>query len=177
MQLSLSLTLALALAHGGVAFTPYEPSAGWTYYFEAAHPGSPATAWPACPFRFLSYPSSCDAVNLWRGAGVNQRWTLAPGDEPGTFFVQAGCGQRLGYSTSCADQQLSLGAGSAAADERFGFRLSQGAAADSFEWSLEASDRPAGCVNRWLSFPSSSCSATSPVPVVPAPYSICTICM
>ena len=41
--------LAPALAS---AFSPFEPTAGWTYYLEAAHDG-PATEWPACPFRFL----------------------------------------------------------------------------------------------------------------------------
>ena len=83
------LLLAPALAS---AFSPFEPTAGWTYYLEAAHDG-PATEWPQCPFRFLSFPGTCDAVNLWRGAGVNQRFTLAEARSGGAFTVQAGCGK------------------------------------------------------------------------------------
>lgn len=165
MRLVLALLALLALSCVCGAFTPYVPTVGWTYYLEAAHPpDGPATAWPQCPFRFLSFPEGCDAVNLWRGAGVNQRWELVPADdEPGAFFIQAGCGQRLGYSASCGDRQLSLGV-SSSHEHTFRF-TSKTQTSDSFEWSLEAAARPMSCSSRWMSFPASSCDATSPVPV------------
>lgn len=155
--------VSLALASGGgQAFTPYTPTVGWTYYLEAAHPAGPATTWPACPFRFLSFPSQCNAVNLWSGAGVNQQFTLAPGDEPGTFTVHAGCGHPIGYSASCEDQQLTLGAH--LPGQQHAFRFVQNS--ESFEWTVEAARRSTSCAYRWLSFPTSSCDATGPVPVM-----------
>jgi hypothetical protein len=151
--------LALLLAARAEAFTPYAPTAGWTYYLEAAHAPGPATQWPACAYRFLSFPGSCDAVNLWRGAGANQQFSLVPGGEAGTFTIRAGCGQPLGYSATCEDEQLSLGG----SGHQHAFRFAQDS--ESFEWTIEAVGRPASCAYRWLSFPASSCGATSPVPV------------
>lgn len=106
---ALTALLGLAATPTG-AFNPYTPTASWEYYIEAAHVGPAAsTAWPACPFRFLSFPTSCDALNLWSGVGVNQKFKLVAGSKPGTFAIEAGCGKPLGYSANCEDQEVQLG--------------------------------------------------------------------
>ena len=73
--------------------SPYVPTAGWTYAIEAIR----SSNWPACPYRFLSFPDSCDSVDLWRGAGSNQMWTLeaAPSSDPYVFYLRASCGSYL----------------------------------------------------------------------------------
>ena len=66
--------LQTALLIGSAAeFTPYEPAPGWQYHLEAYHPADP---WPACEARFLSFPGSCDSVDLGSGAGDNQQFEL-----------------------------------------------------------------------------------------------------
>ena len=56
------------LVLAALGFTPYEPSANWTYYVEAERGG----AWPTCSYRFLSYTASGSTVDLWDAVGANQ---------------------------------------------------------------------------------------------------------
>ena len=73
--------------------TPYAPTVGWTYAIEAIR----SSPWPACPYRFLSFPDACDSVDLWRGAGVNQFWTMeaASPTDPSVFYLRGSCGSYL----------------------------------------------------------------------------------
>jgi hypothetical protein len=73
--------------------SPYAPTNGWTYAVEAIR----SSPWPSCPYRFLSFPDSCDSVDLWRGAGPNQYWTLesASSSDPSAFYLRASCGSYL----------------------------------------------------------------------------------
>ena len=73
----------------------YAPTAGWTYAVEAIR----QSLWPACPYRFLSFPDSCDKVDLWRGAGSNQMWTLESASSADTslFYLRASCGSYLRF--------------------------------------------------------------------------------
>jgi hypothetical protein len=74
----------------------YAPTAGWTYAVEAIR----QSLWPACPYRFLSFPDSCDKVDLWRGAGSNQMWTLesASTEDTSLFYLRASCGSYLRFN-------------------------------------------------------------------------------
>lgn len=143
------------------AFTPYTPTANWEYYLEANHlvnRGATSVTWPACPFRFLSFPSTCDALNLWSSVGTDQLFKLVPGSASGTFAIEAGCGKPLGYTTNCEDQEVKLGATPLQHD----FIFAQDA--QTFEWTIEAVGRKS-CAYRWVSFPATSCSATQAVPI------------
>jgi hypothetical protein len=73
--------------------SPYLPTAGWTYAVEAIR----SSPWPDCPYRFLSFPDSCGSVDLWRGVGSNQMWTLesASSLDPSVFYLRASCGSYL----------------------------------------------------------------------------------
>ena len=85
--------LSLHPASEAAAPSPYVPSSGWTYAIEAIR----SSPWPGCPYRFLSFPDSCDSVDLWRGAGSNQFWTLesaSPSDST-VFYLRASCGSYL----------------------------------------------------------------------------------
>ncbi len=99
---SIAITTAALLHHQDLTLrnssieavrSPYAPTVGWTYAIEAIR-GSP---WPACPYRFLSFPDSCDSVDLWRGAGVNQFWTIeaASSADPTVFHLRGSCGSYL----------------------------------------------------------------------------------
>ena len=71
---SVLLGLVGARGRGAQAFSPYTaPAAGWSYFLEAAHP---ANLWPQCAARFMSFPTSCDGLDLWSGAGDNQQFEL-----------------------------------------------------------------------------------------------------
>ena len=76
-----------------VVRSPYAPTVGWTYAIEAIR----SSPWPACPYRFLSFPDACDSVDLWRGAGVNQFWTMeaASHSDPSVFYIRGSCGSYL----------------------------------------------------------------------------------
>lgn len=66
-QLSI-IFVVLNIIHACYAFTPFFPTSGYTYYIEAIREKN----WPSCSYRFISYPNSCDAVDLWNAAGSNQ---------------------------------------------------------------------------------------------------------
>jgi len=84
--------------------TPYTPTAGWTYVLEAAR----AKNWPACAYRFASYPGSCNSVDLWKSAGGNQHWMLESAGQPSTFYLKASCGSYLGYQRSCSSNVMTM---------------------------------------------------------------------
>jgi hypothetical protein len=80
------------------AFTPLVPTHGYVYALEANRD----LAWPSCAYRFLSFASSCDKVDLWNGVGVNQQWQfLSTGDSDGSFYLKASCGSFLSYTSDC----------------------------------------------------------------------------
>ena len=89
------------LALAALGFTPYEPSANWTYYIEAERGG----AWPTCSYRFLSYTASGSTVDLWDAVGVNQEVTLEPVESASrTFRLRLnGCGRYLSVASDCAN--------------------------------------------------------------------------
>lgn len=136
-----------------LAFTPYVPTQGWTYYIEANR----ASAWPSCQYRFLSYPSSCDDINLWNGAGINQQVTLEPtsyGDS--TFFLKLSCGKYLSYPGDCNQHKVDTW-GQAGINQAFRFVPS---GSGPFEYFLEAYGRQ-NCPFKWLSFPV-ACTSNKP---------------
>jgi hypothetical protein len=146
------------------AFSPYEPTAGWRYYLEAAHPDS---LWPACDARFLSFPASCDGLDLWSGAGANQQFELeevfsgnassyagissnASAAAVGSFRIKLACGNYISYSETCGNTAVGTSPVGAAV-----FRLtpSGGAQGSAFAWSIEAAGRAvSGCSETMLSF-------------------------
>lgn len=88
--------------------TPYSPQHGSTYHFEAQHSNA---VWPECNYRFLSYTSTCDALDLWQGAGVNQEITLLATGEDGAnaWRLETNCGLSIGYSKNCGNTDIVTG--------------------------------------------------------------------
>ena len=127
--------------------TLYIPQDGATYYFEAQHNN---VVWPECNYRFVSYPSTCDMVDLWQDAGVNQEITLlAVDDEDGvnTWRLETNCGTSIGYSTSCGNTDI--GTNGITADSSDVWRLvSTGNFA---EWNFEAVNR-SDCQDKFITF-------------------------
>ena len=181
------LPLLLALLESCAAFTPYTPTPGWKYHLEAVRTG-PGSEWPNCRARFLSFPGSCDSVDLWDGAGENQQFELelleqnrssANGtDVPrpnatsvdgvrriGLYRVKLACGAYLGYSTECDDTSLSVLTDPSGEGVVWGLR--QGGDGESFEWSFEAEARTlAGCPAAILSAPEDCGAAPESVALV-----------
>jgi hypothetical protein len=67
-------TTATALPGADMPYDLQSPQ--WSYYLEAMR----AEAWPACPFRFLSFVDAKNSslINLWNGNGDNQQFDLVP---------------------------------------------------------------------------------------------------
>ncbi len=132
------------------AFTPLVPTNGYTYVIEAAREGT----WPSCAYRFLSYSSSCDKVDLWSGAGVNQQWQFIDAGD-GTFYLKSNCGRYLSYTSDCNDKKtIDLWSG-AGINQKFRF-----VAVGQFQYHIEAVGR-SQCDYRWMSFPV-PCTTNSP---------------
>eukprot|EP01121_Diplochlamys_sp_Union-15-3_P008561 TRINITY_DN227_c0_g1_i1.p1 TRINITY_DN227_c0_g1~~TRINITY_DN227_c0_g1_i1.p1 ORF type:complete len:495 (+),score=57.81 TRINITY_DN227_c0_g1_i1:73-1557(+) len=129
-----------------LAFTPYTPTAGWTYYIEASR----ALTWPSCPYRFLSFPSTCDAINLWSGAGINQQFTFVqvPGTTD-TFYLKTSCGRYVSYPGDCSQDKIDTWP---EAGVNQAFRFSPSNSGGAFEYFIEALGRQ-NCPLKWLSFP------------------------
>lgn len=148
-----SETVLLSILGLGPAwgFTPYTPTVGWTYYLEGSREGE----WPDCAYRFLSHDSSCSTVDLWKGAGGNQEWTLEDAGGGG-FYLRSNCGKYLSYAGDCSNHVLDMWA-DAGVNQKFLFTKGDN---DDFTWYLEAAGR-AGCDYRWGSFPV-GCTTTEP---------------
>lgn len=130
--------------------TPFAPTAGWTYYVEAAH----QEVWPSCPYRFLSYPTKCSSVDMYNSVGVNQEWTLLDAGNS-TFFLRSSCGSYLSYSGDCnvavLDQWPQAGV-----NQAFRFLVHDNT---QFQYYIEAVGR-GSCAYRYASFPG-ACSTSS----------------
>lgn len=136
--------MAGLVALGSVsAFSPYTPTTGWTYHIEGAREG----VWPSCAYRFLSYDSGCNSVDLWKAAGANQEWTLVDAGG-GSFYLKTSCGRYLSYAGDCDNHVLDLWS-EAGINQKFNFVKGDN---DDFEWYLEAVGR-SSCAYRWGSFP------------------------
>lgn len=133
------------------AFTPHVPTAGWTYHVEAAREG----VWPSCAYRFLSYDSSCKTIDLWKGAGINQEWTLIDAGD-GLFYLRSSCGSYLSYPGDCNSHALDMWP-EAGVNQKFRFVVNDNTG---FEYYLEAVGRQS-CEYRWASFPV-QCTTNSP---------------
>lgn len=125
--------------------TPYTPQHGSKYYFEAQH----SNAWPECKYRFVSYTSTCDVLDLWRVAGVNQEITLlATGeDNVNAWRLETNCGLSIGYSKSCSNTAIVTGSTSAGGSDVWRL-VSSGNFA---EWNFEAINR-SECQDKFLTF-------------------------
>ena len=150
-SLTIFLSFIADLIISARAITPYTPASGGVYYFEAAREGT----WPSCQYRFLSYPGTCDSVDLWNAAGVNQQWTLVSTGEDNTYYLRSSCGQYLSYSGDCNSHVVDMWP-EAGINQKF--RLVAGYS--QFEYFLEAIGR-SSCEFRWASFPV-PCSTSSP---------------
>jgi arabinan endo-1,5-alpha-L-arabinosidase len=145
--------LALAASNRVDASTPLVPTAGWTYYLEAAHPA----AWPSCAYRFASYTSACTSMDTWNAAGTNQEWTLVDAGN-GLFYLKANCGGYLSVASDCSTNVVDIWS-QAGINQQFRF-VSSGNS--KFELYIEAVGRTAsGCDRKYLSFPG-SCTSSSP---------------
>lgn len=134
------------------AFTPLNPTAGYTYAIEAVR----GQNWPKCAYRFLSFPSTCDKVDMWNAAGGNQHWTLqATGDGDDSFFIKSACGNYLSYTADCSNTKTIDLWGAAGINQKFRFLHAQG-----FDFYLEAVGR-AQCEFKYLSFPD-ICTTSTP---------------
>jgi len=140
MQAARTLSAAVA---AGTAYTPHQ---GSTYYFEAQHSNA---VWPECNYRFLSYTSTCDALDLWQGAGVNQEITLLATGEDGAnaWRLETNCGLSIGYSKNCGNTDIVTGSTSAG-DSDVWRLVSSGNFA---EWNFKAVNR-SECQDKFLTF-------------------------
>lgn len=131
--------------------TPYVPQVGWTYYIEAVR----EQTWPSCAYRFLSYSNSCDQVDLWNAAGINQEFTLLNAGN-GNFYLKTSCGKYLSYPGDCNSHILDLWSEAGINQQ---FKLVTGDNTQ-FEYYLEAVGR-GNCDYKWASFPV-GCTTSSP---------------
>jgi len=136
------------------AFNPLVPTNGYTYIIEANR----ELAWPSCAYRFLSYSSSCDKVDLWNGAGSNQHWKfISTGDSDGSFYLQATCGAYLSYTSICNDKSTVDLWSQAGANQKFRFVVGDNT---QFQYYIEAVGRNE-CAYRYVSFPDSCTTNTA----------------
>jgi GH43 family beta-xylosidase len=136
------------------SFTPLVPTHGYTYVIEANRD----QAWPSCAYRFLSFASNCQTVDLWNAAGGNQYWTLiSTGDSDGSFYVRATCGAYLSYTSNCDDKSTIDLWPQAGINQKFRFVKGNNG---QFEYYMEAVGR-AQCAYKYLSFPV-GCTTSSP---------------
>lgn len=150
---SLHCILLLLIFPSYHTFTPYTPSPDITYYIEANREG----IWPSCSYRFLSYVDSCNGtVDLWKGAGKNQEFTLEYAGDDNLFYLKTSCGAYLSYPNDCNENIIDLWP---QAGVNQAFRLVVGNN-QQFEYYIEATGR-SHCDKRWLSFPV-ACTTNSP---------------
>jgi hypothetical protein len=153
MALCTLLVLLLAAFAVGVAYTPLNPTAGYTYTIEAKR----SAAWPSCAYRFLSFPSTCDKVDMWNGAGANQHWEfISTGDGDNSFYIKAGCGKYLSYPSDCANTKTIDLWSQAGINQKFRFVKGDN---DQFDYYIEAVGR-SQCAYRFMSFPG-TCTTNS----------------
>lgn len=146
--------LLIALAQIALSFTPLNPSNGYTNVLEAVR----SKQWPSCDYRFLSYPSTCDSIDLWNGAGTNQQWKLHDGGSyDGSFYLQSSCGAYLSYTANCDDKVTVDLWPQAGINQQFRFVTGDNTG---FEYYLEAVGR-SQCSSRYLSFPA-TCTTSKP---------------
>lgn len=146
-----SYWLLLTLLRTASSFTPYQPAAGWTYFIEAVR----EQAWPSCQYRFVSYPSTCDKVDLWNAAGINQEWTLEDAGG-GNFYLLTSCGHYLSYPGDCTEHVIDTWP-LAGVNQVFKFVVGDNT---QFEYYLQAVEREA-CPFQWVSFPV-PCTTSAP---------------
>ncbi|KAL5477939.1 hypothetical protein EMCRGX_G024802 [Ephydatia muelleri] len=144
-------SVLLAFLRAASSFTPYQPTAGWTYYVEAVR----EQAWPSCQYRFMSYPSTCDKVDLWNAAGINQEWTLEDAGG-GNFYLLTSCGHYLSYPGDCTAHVIDTWP-QAGVNQAFKFVVGDNT---QFEYYLQAVGRKA-CPFQWASFPV-PCTTSAP---------------
>jgi len=133
------------------AFTPLIPTKDWTYYIEAAH----SSAWPSCPYRIMSYTSSCATIDTWNQAGTNQQFTFIDAGN-GNFYLKTSCGAYLSYSGDCSSSVVDLWP-YAGINQQFHFFVGDNT---NFELYIEAVGR-SSCGNKYLSYPG-VCATSGP---------------
>lgn len=126
--------------------TPYNPKHGSKYYFEAQHSNA---VWPECNYRFVSYPDTCDTLDIWRVTGANQEVTLlaTDDDDSNVWRLETKCGLSIGYSKSCGNTNIVTGSTFAGGSDVWRL-VSSGNFA---EWNFEAVNRNE-CQDRFLTF-------------------------
>jgi len=143
-----ALMLQAAQGSAGTAITStlYNPQHGSKYYFEAQHSNA---VWPECSYRFVSYTSTCDMLDLWQGAGANQEITLraATDNDVDAWKLETDCGLFVDYSKSCGN--IDIGTGSESAGDSNIWRLVP--SGNFAEWHFEAIHR-SECQDRFLTF-------------------------
>lgn len=121
--------------------TPYMLLDGWSYYIEAVR----EQAWPACAYRFVSFPALCNKIDLWNAPGDNQEFQFIQVNETeNIFYVQADKNRNtyISYSEDCnaTDLSMSLDAGK---NQQYRFIPSK---SNQFEYIIEAVGR-SKCLN------------------------------
>jgi hypothetical protein len=145
--------LVLAIVQWTVAYTPLNPTNGYVYTVEAAR----GSAWPSCPYRFLSFSSSCDNVDLWNGAGENQHWTfVSTGDGDNSFYLKSACGY-LSYPSDCSNTNTIDFWPENGINQKFRFIKGNNG---QFDYYIEAVGR-ASCDHKYLSFPGPCTTSSS----------------
>lgn len=146
---ALLLTNASAVGFAAPSTSPFVPQHGWTYTIEAVR----SSAWPSCSYRFASYPSSCDSVDLYNAVGVNQEWTFSKVSDDGIFHLKSSCGKYLSYPSDCSLTGVDMWSEAGINQE---FRFVGSSSGNGFDYFIEAVGRTAaGCDKKWLSFPGS----------------------
>lgn len=149
----LFLLLLLAVAQVALSFTPLNPTNGYVYAIEAVRSHS----WPSCSYRFLSFSSSCDKVDLWNGAGANQHFAFVEtGDGDNSFYLKTSCGY-LSYPSDCSNTKTIDLWPAAGVNQKFRFLKGNNG---EFDYYIEAVGR-GNCDSRYLSFPG-DCTTSSP---------------
>ena len=144
--------LHTAIIAGVYAISPYEIVDGSTFYIEAAR----EETWPGCAYRFLSFPSSCDAADLWNNVGINQEWTVRDNGD-GSFSLEASCGHFFSYSLDCDNHYVTLTSTKDVNTQALSFVVGDNT---QFEYYIKAVGRE-HCDYQWLSFPV-PCTTSSP---------------
>lgn len=104
--------------------------------------------WPSCPYRFVSYSSDCNSVDLWNGAGGNQQFKLISTGTNSTFFLKTSCGKYLSYPSDCSIHSIDTWP-QAGINQEFRFTPTN---VGPFEYYISAVGREK-CQFQWLSFP------------------------
>jgi arabinan endo-1,5-alpha-L-arabinosidase len=142
----------LAAVVGVYSTSPYTLQDGSTFHLEAAR----EQTWPNCVYRFLSFPGSCDGVDLWNDVGINQEWSLR-GMGNSTFALQSSCGNYLSYSLNCDDHSVSLSSTPNPSTQSLIFAVGDNT---QFTYYINTVGR-ANCEHQWLSFPV-PCTTSTP---------------